>query len=126
MAPSSWGNRLRNTTTVSQKHLSIEQINGIHVLRLQSDDGMNRLTTACVLELTNALEALAGHRQALIITGDATGTASHVAAGLRSLRWLMTRQTTPAGLFRPVGTQGFGEQRQEPSAFLVFSMVTMP
>ena len=31
---------------------------------------MNRLTTACVLELTNALEALAGHRQALIITGN--------------------------------------------------------
>ena len=29
----------------------------------------------------------------------------------------MTRQTTPAGLFRPVGTQGFGEQRQEPQAF---------
>ena len=55
---------------MSQKHLSIEQINGIHVLRLQSDDGMNRLTTACVLELTNALEALAGHRQALIITGN--------------------------------------------------------
>ncbi len=53
-----------------QKHLSIEQINGIHVLRLQSDDGMNRLTTACVLELRNALEALAGQIQALIITGN--------------------------------------------------------
>jgi hypothetical protein len=29
----------------------------------------------------------------------------------------MTQQTTPAGLFRPVGTQGFGDQRQEPQAF---------
>ncbi len=50
--------------------------------------------------------------QALIVTGDATGTPTYVEAGLRSLRWLMTRQTTPAGLFRPVGTQGFGDQRQ--------------
>ena len=29
----------------------------------------------------------------------------------------MMRQTTPAGLFRPVGTQGFSERRQEPQAF---------
>ena len=55
--------------------------------------------------------------QALIVTGDATGMAAYVAVGLRSLRWLMARQTTPAGLFRPVGTHGFGEQRQEPRAF---------
>jgi enoyl-CoA hydratase len=55
---------------VSQKHLSIDQINGIHVLRLRSDDGMNRLTTACVLELTSALDALAGRMRALIITGN--------------------------------------------------------
>jgi glycosyltransferase involved in cell wall biosynthesis len=55
--------------------------------------------------------------QALIVTGNSTGTPRYVEAGLRSLRWLMTRQTTPAGLFRPVGTQGFGDQRQEPQAF---------
>jgi enoyl-CoA hydratase/carnithine racemase len=55
---------------VSKKHLSFEQINGIHVLRLQSDDGMNRLTKACVLELSNVLDALAGHMQALIITAN--------------------------------------------------------
>ena len=55
---------------MSQKYLSIEQINGIHVLRLRSDDGMNRLSTACVLGLTSALEALAGHMRALIITGN--------------------------------------------------------
>jgi hypothetical protein len=29
----------------------------------------------------------------------------------------MTQQTTPAGYFRPVGTAGFGEQRQHPRAF---------
>jgi enoyl-CoA hydratase/carnithine racemase len=55
---------------VSQKHLNIEQINGIHVLRLQSDDGMNQLTTACILELTNSLDELARHMHALIITGN--------------------------------------------------------
>jgi enoyl-CoA hydratase/carnithine racemase len=55
---------------VSQKYLTIEQINGIHVLRLQSDDGMNRLTKTCVMELTSALEALAGHMRSLIITGN--------------------------------------------------------
>jgi hypothetical protein len=36
---------------------------------------------------------------------------------LRSLRWLMTQQTTPTGHFRPVGTAGFGELRQPPRAF---------
>ena len=55
--------------------------------------------------------------QALIVTGNSTGTPRYVEAGLRSLRWLMTLQTTPAGLFRPVGTQGFGDQRQAPQAF---------
>ena len=55
--------------------------------------------------------------QALIVTGDATGTPTYVEAGLRSLHWLMTLQTTRAGLFRPVGTQGFGDQRREPQAF---------
>jgi uncharacterized protein YyaL (SSP411 family) len=55
--------------------------------------------------------------QALMLTGMATRTPAYVDAGLRSLHWLMTQQTTPAGLFRPVGTAGFGEQRQHPRAF---------
>src|SRR3954447_965640 len=55
--------------------------------------------------------------QALMMTGAATQTPEYVRAGLRSLRWLMTRQTTPAGHFRPVGTAGFGELRQLPRAF---------
>ena len=42
--------------------------------------------------------------QALIVTGISTGTPGYVEAGLRSLRWLMTQQTAPAGPFRPVGT----------------------
>jgi len=55
--------------------------------------------------------------QALMMTGMATQTPGYIDAGLRSLRWLVTQQTTPAGHFRPVGTAGFGEQRQHPRAF---------
>jgi hypothetical protein len=55
--------------------------------------------------------------QALIVTGVATGKPAYVAAGLRSLRWLMTLQTAPAGFFRPVGTAGFGAKRVLPRAF---------
>jgi glycosyltransferase involved in cell wall biosynthesis len=55
--------------------------------------------------------------QALIVTGMATKTPGYVDAGLRSLRWLMTQQTSPTGHFRPVGTAGFGEHRQQPRAF---------
>ena len=55
--------------------------------------------------------------QALIVTGRSTGTAAYVKAGLRSLRWLTTLQTTPAGLFRPVGSQTFGSKRTQPMAF---------
>jgi glycosyltransferase involved in cell wall biosynthesis len=55
--------------------------------------------------------------QALMLTGMATQKHAYVEAGLRSLRWLMTQQTAPAGHFRPVGTAGFGEQRKHPRAF---------
>jgi glycosyltransferase involved in cell wall biosynthesis len=55
--------------------------------------------------------------QALIVTGLATQTRAHVDAGSRTLRWLMTRQTTSTGHFRPVGTAGFGELRRPPRAF---------
>ncbi len=55
--------------------------------------------------------------QALITTGMATGTPAYVEAGLRSLRWLMTVQMTPAGTFRPVGTDGFGDLRSRPRLF---------
>jgi glycosyltransferase involved in cell wall biosynthesis len=55
--------------------------------------------------------------QALMMTGMATQTPAYVEAGLRTLRWLMSQQTAPAGHFRPVGTAGFGEQRQQPRAF---------
>ena len=55
--------------------------------------------------------------QALIQTGLATHTPSYVEVGLRSLRWLMSLQTTSSGYFRPVGTKSFGRIRQKPEAF---------
>ena len=55
--------------------------------------------------------------QALIVTGLATRTPAYVDAGVRTLRWLMTRQTAPAGHFRPVGTESFGKLRTAPRAF---------
>jgi glycosyltransferase involved in cell wall biosynthesis len=55
--------------------------------------------------------------QALLVTGMTTRTPAYAEAGLRSLRWLTTQQTAPAGHFRPVGTAGFGEQRQRARCF---------
>jgi glycosyltransferase involved in cell wall biosynthesis len=55
--------------------------------------------------------------QALILTGMATQTPRYLDAGLRSLRWLMERQTSSGGHFRPVGTVGFGELRRNPRPF---------
>ncbi len=55
--------------------------------------------------------------QALIVTGMAISAPAYLAAGLRSLRWLMTQQTSPAGVFRPVGSGSFGNLRQPPRAF---------
>jgi hypothetical protein len=55
--------------------------------------------------------------QALIVTGLSTGMPCYVAAGLRSLRWLMTLQTTATDVFRPVGSQSFGELLSPPRTF---------
>lgn len=55
--------------------------------------------------------------QALLATGVAMKVPAYVEAGLRSLRWLTALQTTPAGLFRPVGSDSFGDRRSAPKAF---------
>lgn len=46
--------------------------------------------------------------EALIRTGAATGRSCQVDTGLRTLSWLVARQTAPSGHFRPVGTETFG------------------
>jgi len=55
--------------------------------------------------------------QALIQTGLATGCDNYVTAGLRTLSWLMTQQTSPAGHFRPVGSDSFGAAKAKPKPF---------
>jgi glycosyltransferase involved in cell wall biosynthesis len=55
--------------------------------------------------------------QALIVTGRALSAAHYISAGLRSLRWLMTLQTSAAGVFRPVGSESFGTKRLPPRPF---------
>ena len=55
--------------------------------------------------------------QALIQTGLTTRSPGYVEAGLRTLRWLNSLQTTSSGYFRPVGTKSFGRLRQKPEAF---------
>lgn len=55
--------------------------------------------------------------QALIVTGLSMQVPAYVTAGLRSLRWLSGLQTTPAGLFRPVGSESFSDRLSAPKAF---------
>jgi glycosyltransferase involved in cell wall biosynthesis len=55
--------------------------------------------------------------QALLATGIATETPAYVEAGLKTLGWLMRVQTGENGLFRPVGTEGFGQLLSPPESF---------
>jgi hypothetical protein len=55
--------------------------------------------------------------QAMILAGRATAVPAYLEAGLRSLDWLNRRQTSPAGLFRPVGTDAFHHIRASGSGF---------
>jgi glycosyltransferase involved in cell wall biosynthesis len=55
--------------------------------------------------------------QALVLTGLATGTPAYVAGGIRSLHWLIAKQTAPLGHFRPIGTDGFSDRRAQPRGF---------
>jgi hypothetical protein len=55
--------------------------------------------------------------EALIVTGKACGSRDLVDAGLRSLRWLLARQTAPEGHFRPVGRKAFADFARNPALF---------
>jgi glycosyltransferase involved in cell wall biosynthesis len=55
--------------------------------------------------------------EALIVTGSATSVISYTDAGLETLRWLTQIQTSPSGVFRPVGSQSFGMKRVLPQRF---------
>ena len=55
--------------------------------------------------------------QALIVTGISTASPAYLAAGLKTLKWLMKLQTSAAGVFQPVGSDSFGDQRAAPRRF---------
>jgi enoyl-CoA hydratase/carnithine racemase len=48
----------------------VEEQQGVWVLRLQSDDGTNRLTRKCIQSLTHEFGALASNRRPLVIAGN--------------------------------------------------------
>ena len=48
----------------------LEQLDGLRVLRLQSYDGTNRLTRACVAALTDALRNLEQDAESLLVAGN--------------------------------------------------------
>jgi hypothetical protein len=55
--------------------------------------------------------------QALIVTGISVKAQVYRDAGLRSLDWLISRQISKEGMFRPVGTDSFGDRRKRPRLF---------
>ena len=55
--------------------------------------------------------------EALIRSGQALGEQAMVDRGLACLEWLVVRQTSPRGTFRPVGCNGFGRPYAPPLAF---------
>jgi len=55
--------------------------------------------------------------EALIRSGMALDDAAMVERGVSCLRWLIERQTGPRGIFRPVGSNGFGRAYSPPLAF---------
>ena len=55
---------------LSSPYFSLERAEGVTLLRLQSADGTNRLTRACVGVLTDAVCDLAGAAAPLVITGN--------------------------------------------------------
>jgi enoyl-CoA hydratase/carnithine racemase len=56
--------------SMSRTSFQIEDHQGIDVLRLQSDDGTNRLTRACVVSLAERLKGLRREARGLIIAGN--------------------------------------------------------
>ncbi|MGA9391211.1 MAG: enoyl-CoA hydratase/isomerase family protein [Candidatus Sulfotelmatobacter sp.] len=56
---------------MSEFHFHLDKLDGAWILRLRSEDGINRLTEACLLSLAETIRQLKHHGQALIITGNA-------------------------------------------------------
>ena len=55
--------------------------------------------------------------QALVVSGAEMGNEEMTAAGLESLEWLMTIQSSAEGYFAPIGSNGFYERGGPQAAF---------
>lgn len=55
--------------------------------------------------------------EGLLRAGRALDDEAMIATGVKTLEWLVTRQTGPRGSFRPVGSNGFGRPYAEPLAY---------
>ncbi|HKV77547.1 MAG TPA: enoyl-CoA hydratase/isomerase family protein [Candidatus Sulfotelmatobacter sp.] len=55
---------------MSQTSFQFEEHQGVRVLRLESDDGTNRLTQTCVVSLTETLHGLRREARVLVVTGN--------------------------------------------------------
>ncbi|NML06972.1 glycosyltransferase family 4 protein [Sphingomonas sp. G-3-2-10] len=55
--------------------------------------------------------------EALLRAGKVLGRSEFVSVGLETLEWIVSRQTSPDGRFRAVGTESFGRAYQEPMQF---------
>jgi glycosyltransferase involved in cell wall biosynthesis len=54
---------------------------------------------------------------AMILSGRCMNNAPMLELGLKTLRWLVRMQTSPAGSFRPIGSNGFYPRGQERALF---------
>lgn len=55
--------------------------------------------------------------EALLRAGKVLGRSEFTSVGLETLEWIVSRQTSPEGRFRAVGTESFGRAYQEPLQF---------
>ena len=61
----------RPLSSMSRTTVDLENKEGICILRLQSNDGTNRLTRECVRLLTDAVHQLTENAPPLVIAGNA-------------------------------------------------------
>lgn len=55
--------------------------------------------------------------EALIEAGRSLGRADFITCGIETLDWIVSRQTSPEGRFRAIGTESFGREYAEPLPF---------
>src|SRR5206468_7356041 len=61
---------LENLPSMSTTSVQIEERGKLHIVRLKSDDGTNRLTRDCVLSLAEAVNRLAREHRPIVFAGN--------------------------------------------------------